>query len=120
MIAIADNLNTRNKPYMDALNRRDAKPIVDLVKKLTGSGADMINIQCSLDGTGDEEALPWVTEILSGAVDCQISLDSRNIQALTKTIPLCKKPPLINYISKNEPEGRRNYPFFIRGKIADY
>ena len=106
MIAIADNLNTRNKAYMDALAGRDGKPIADLVKKLAESGADMINVQCSLDGSGDEETLPWVVEILRDATDCGVSLDSRNIKALKKAIPACKKPPMINFISRNEPEDR--------------
>ncbi|OHE56144.1 MAG: hypothetical protein A2Z47_06590, partial [Thermodesulfovibrio sp. RBG_19FT_COMBO_42_12] len=104
MIVIAENLNTRNKLYMDALSNRDKKTIAELIKKLKESGADMINVQCSLDGIGDEDTLPWVTEILLDATDIDVSLDSRNIQALKKTIPLCKKPPLINFISETEPE----------------
>jgi len=106
MIVIADNLNTRNRIYMDAVNRRDRKTATELMKKLKESGADIINVQCSLDGAGDEDALPWATEILRDATEGDIALDSRNIQALKKALPLCKKPPLINYISKNEPEDR--------------
>jgi 5-methyltetrahydrofolate--homocysteine methyltransferase len=106
MIAISDNLNTRNKVYMDALMSEDKKTIAELIKKLRESGAETINVQCSLDGAGDEETLPWVTEILGDTTDSRISLDSRNIQALKKTLPLCKKPPIINYISRNEPDDR--------------
>jgi 5-methyltetrahydrofolate corrinoid/iron sulfur protein methyltransferase len=106
MIAIADNLNTRNKAYMDALSGRDKKAIMELVRKLNRSGADMINAQCSLDGAGDEETLPWITEIISDTADTGISLDSRNTQAIKKALPLCKKPALINFVSKNEPEDK--------------
>ena len=104
MIAIADNLNTRNKPYMDALSKKDKKATAALVKTLAASGADMINIQCSLDGAGDEETLPWVSGIIAEAGECGISLDSRNTQAIKKTLSLCKKPPLVNFISKTEPQ----------------
>lgn len=104
MIAIADNLNTRNKVYMDALMRRDKRTIEEIIKRLRESGADMINIQCSLDGAGDEETLPWVMEILAETTDCNISLDSRNTHALQKTVSLCKRPPLINFISGTEPK----------------
>lgn len=104
MIVIAENLNTRNKLYMDALSSRDRKTVAELIKKLKESGADMINVQCSLDGIGDEEILPWVTEVLCDTTDSGISLDSRNIQALKKAIPLCKRPPIINFISETEPE----------------
>jgi 5-methyltetrahydrofolate corrinoid/iron sulfur protein methyltransferase len=91
---------------MDAVAKRDKKTIAELIRRLKESGADMINIQCSLDGSGDEETLPWVTEILGDITDCDVSLDSRNTNALKKTVPLCKKPPLINFISRNEPEDR--------------
>jgi 5-methyltetrahydrofolate corrinoid/iron sulfur protein methyltransferase len=104
MIAIADNLNTRNKPYQDAVSKRDKKTVAEIVKTLTVAGADMINIQCSLDGAGDEETLPWVTGIIAEAGECGISLDSRNTKAIKKTLPLCKKPPLVNFMSKTEPE----------------
>ncbi len=104
MIAIAENLNTRNKLYMDALSSKDKKIVAELMKKLKESGADMINVQCSLDGAGDEDALPWVTEIASDSTNIDISLDSRNSNALKKAIPLCKRPPLINFISETEPE----------------
>lgn len=106
MIAIADNLNTRNRAYVDALIKRDKKALFEIIKQIQASGADMINVQCSLDGTGDEEMLPWVIEILSDQTASSLSLDSRNIRALEKTIPLCKKPPLVNFISKTEPENK--------------
>jgi 5-methyltetrahydrofolate corrinoid/iron sulfur protein methyltransferase len=106
MIAIADNLNTRNKAYMDALTRSDKNAITELIKKLAMAGADIINVQCSLDGSGDEDTLPWVTGILSEAFDGGVSLDSRNARALRKSIPLCNKPPLVNFISKTEPEDK--------------
>ncbi len=105
MIAIADNLNTRNKIYMEIIRKRDRKKLEELVKTLKGAGADVINIQCSLDGSSDDELLPWVTEIVSEIHD-NICLDSRNTLALENTLPLCKKPPLVNYISENEPEAQ--------------
>jgi len=104
MIIIADNLNTRNKTYMEALRSKNKGALSELIKKL--SHADMINIQCSLDGSGDEESLSWALESVLESTDKDICLDSRNIQALKKSIPLCRKPPLINYISQIEPEDR--------------
>lgn len=106
MIAIADNLNTRNRTYIDALVKRDKRALSALAEEIQKSGADMINIQCSLDGSGDEDNLPWIVENISDYTEGSLVLDSRNIQALRKTIPLCKKPPLVNFISKTEPEGQ--------------
>ena len=104
MIIIAENLNTRNRIYTDALAGKDKKTVTELMKKLKESGPDIINLQCSLDGVGDEDNLPWVTEIICDVADSGVSLDSRNVLALRKAIPICKKPPLINFISETEPE----------------
>lgn len=102
MIVIADNLNTRNRLYMEAVKAREGNTISRLVRELYS--ADMINVQCSLDGSEDEESLPWVVEIVSKETDAAISLDSRNLDALIRSTELLKKPPLINYISGTEPE----------------
>jgi cobalamin-dependent methionine synthase I len=102
MIVIADNLNMRNKIYMEALKGRKRDALSELVQRI--AYADMINVQSSLDGSGDEQTLPWAVGIISEMVEKDICLDSRNIQALKNSIPLCKKPPLINYVSATEPE----------------
>lgn len=85
MIAIADNLNTRNKTYMESIRIKDRKSIAGMLKKLKDSGADMINLQCSLDGSGDEDNLSWITEIASEITE-SVSLDSRNTSALKKAL----------------------------------
>ena len=102
MIVIADNLNMRNTVYTEALKGRKRDVLSEIVKKI--AHADMINVQCSLDGSGDEETLPWSVGIVLETAEKDICLDSRNMHALKKAIPLCKKPPLINYISATEPE----------------
>lgn len=102
MIVIADNLNTRNRAFMSSLEARNENAISEIARKL--SHADMINIQCSLDGSRDEETLPWLTSVVLKTFDRRISLDSRNIHALRRAVSLCPLPPLINFISQTEPE----------------
>ena len=118
MIAIADNLNTRNKVYVDAVTRKDKNTVTELIKKLTVAGADIINVQCSLDGSGDENILPWVAGIISEVTDCAVSLDSRNTLALKKAIPLCKKPPIVNFVSKTEPGDQEGLISLVSGSGA--
>lgn len=101
MLVIAENLNVRNAAYLEALKKKDKKAIEAMAKDLASSGADMINVQCSTDGSGDEEALALATEaVQAGGVP--LCLDSRNAKALRKAIPLCTEPPLINYLSADE------------------
>jgi 5-methyltetrahydrofolate--homocysteine methyltransferase len=104
MIIIAENLNTRNKTYMNAVKKKDKKALKELLKKIEDAGADIINLQCSLDGADDENTLPWVTEVLCHNVDCGISFDSRNVLAIKHALQICKRPSLINYLSDNEPD----------------
>ncbi len=114
MLVIADNLNTRNRVYMEAVKSRNKEAVSEFAKRLTN--ADMINVQCSLDGSGDEDNLPWIVRVVHETTDKDICLDSRNINALKNSIPLCKRPPLINYISANEPDKKEE----LLQLVADY
>jgi cobalamin-dependent methionine synthase I len=102
MLVIADNLNVRNKVYRDALKKKDAKAIAAMAKELAAKGADMINVQVSLDGAGDEVLLPMASEAVQKGSGLPLCLDSRNVKALKKTVPLCTEPPVINYLSADE------------------
>lgn len=102
MLVIAENLNMRNAAYREAVKKRDRKAIETMAKELATKGAEAINIQCSVDGIGDEEALPLVTEAVQQGGGLPLCLDSRNAKALKKSVPLCKEPPIINYLSADE------------------
>ncbi len=102
MIVIAENLNTRNTAYMQAVTEFDPETIKRLSGELVNAGADVINIQCSLDGSGDEEMLPRVVEVIVQSHDPVICLDTRNTEALKRSLSLCTKPPIINYLSLEE------------------
>ncbi|HUJ16502.1 MAG TPA: dihydropteroate synthase [Nitrospirota bacterium] len=102
MLVIADNLSVRNAAFGEAVRKKDEKAIAAMAKDLASRGADMINVQVSIDGSGDEELLPLVVKAVQGAVDLPLCLDSRNVKALRKAVPLCKEPPIINYLSADE------------------
>ncbi|MCL5024092.1 MAG: dihydropteroate synthase [Nitrospirae bacterium] len=104
MKVIAQNLNTRNRAFMEALQKHDKETIARLAGELAGAGAELISIQCSLDGAGDVKILPMAVEAVTEATDAGICLDSRNVAAVEAALPLCKQPPLINFISAAEPE----------------
>jgi cobalamin-dependent methionine synthase I len=102
MLVIADNLSVRNAAYREAVKKKDGKSIAEMAKELASHGADMINVQVSADGIGDDEFLPLAAEAVQNAVDLPLCLDTRNVTALRKTVPLCKEPPVINYLSADE------------------
>lgn len=119
MLVIAENLNTRNKQYMEAVKKRDSKTISLLAKELNDANADMINLQCSLDGVGDEDTLPLVVQSVEKETGLPLSLDSRNIVALKKALQICSKPPLINFISATEPADRKTLLSMARDNNAN-
>lgn len=102
MLVIADNLNIRNKRYIDAVRKKDRKTLEAMAKELAAQGADAINVQVSTDGSGDEDALPFAVEAVQQGSGLPISLDSRNTAALKKAVPLCTEPPIVNYLSADE------------------
>ena len=102
MLVIADNLSIRNKAYMDAVRKKDKREIGAMAKELAAKGAELINVQVSLDGVGDEDALPLATEAVQEATDLPLCLDSRNVKALRSAVQLCSEPPIINYLSADE------------------
>jgi cobalamin-dependent methionine synthase I len=102
MLVIAENLNIRNKDFLTAAGKKDKKAIQAMAKDLASRGADVINVQVSTDGDGDEDVLPFVTEAVQQGGAVALSLDSRNVRALRKAVPLCEEPPIINYLSADE------------------
>src|SRR5208283_3651014 len=102
MLVIAENLNIRNKAYMRAVSSRDRNTIESMAKDLAGRGADLINVQCSSDGIGDEKTLPFVAEAVQKASGLPLCLDSRNGAALKMALEFCKESPIINYLSGDE------------------
>ncbi len=102
MLVIADNLSVRNAAYMEAVKKKDRKAIEAMAKELASLGAEMINIQVSRDGVGDEDVLPMAVEAVQNGAQLPICLDSRNVAALRKAVPFCTEPPIINYLSADE------------------
>ncbi len=102
MLVIADNLSVRNAAYMEAVKKKDQKSIEAMAKELASRGAEMINVQVSQDGVGDEDALALATEAVQKGSNLPLCLDSRNVKALRKAVPLCEEPPIINYLSADE------------------
>ena len=102
MLVIADNLSVRNAVYREAVRKKDRKTIEALAKELASLGAEMINVQVSLDGVGDEDALAMAAEAVQNGAQLPLCLDSRNVKALKRAIPLCSEPPIVNYLSADE------------------
>jgi len=75
MLVIAENLNIRNAVYIGAVHKKNWKAIEGMAEELAGRGSDVINVQVSSDGTGDEDTLPCVTEAVQHASGLPLCLE---------------------------------------------
>ncbi len=114
MLAIANNITTRNRKVSEALKLRPAESIsqkvadrikkerIDFLQELASdcieAGADILDI--NLQQRYDEpEIMKFAVETVQGAVNCQLCLSSNRVDTLEAGLRACKRPPIVNYVS---------------------
>lgn len=98
MLIIGELINCTRKKVAEAAQRRDAEFFQDLARKQVQAGAHMLDVNGDL---ADQEAglLTWLVDLIQGAVDIPLCLDSADPKALVQALPLCKRRPMINSLS---------------------
>ncbi len=131
MLAIANNISTRNRRVSEALRLHPAESIsqkvadrikkerIDFLQELAsdcvGAGADILDI--NLQQRHDEpEIIKFAVETIQGAVDCQLCLSSNRADTLEAGLRACKRPPIVNYISLDEEKLKEILPLVARYK----
>jgi cobalamin-dependent methionine synthase I len=131
MLAIANNITTRNRRVSEALKLRPAesfsqkvadrfiKERIDFLQELARdclkAGADIldINLQQRHDGP---EMMKFAVETIQRAVDCQLCLSSNRADTLEAGLRACKRPPIVNYVSLDEQKLKEVLPLVARYK----
>lgn len=129
MIAIANNLTTRNRRVAEALRPRIAESIstkaaekykkerTDFLQGLASecvqAGADIleINLQQRYD---EPEIMKFAVETVQKATDHQLCLSSRNSNTLKAGLRACWRPPVVNYISLSKERLEETLPVAAR------
>jgi len=131
MLAIANNVTTRNRKVSEALRLRPAESIsqkvadrikkerIDFLQELASdcvrAGADILDI--NLQQRHDEpEIMKFAVETIQGAVDCQLCLSSNRADTLEAGLRACKRPPIVNYVSLDEEKLKEILPLVARYK----
>ncbi len=108
MLVIANNLTTRNRKINQAFreaqstgwnpDRGTADIIKECARQSVAAGADVleINIQQQYDRP---EAMVFAVEAVQQVTDRQLCLSTNNPEALEAGLGVCKRPPLVNYVS---------------------
>lgn len=98
MLMIGELINCTRKKAGEAAQKRDEEFFRDLARKQANAGAHMLDVNGDLQGQ-EAELLTWLVELVQGAVDIPLCLDSADPKALINALPLCKQRPMINSLS---------------------
>jgi cobalamin-dependent methionine synthase I len=129
MLAIANNLTTRNRKVAEALKPRTAESISpkaaekyrkertdfiqNLAEQCVKAGADIleINLQQHYD---EPEIMKFAVETVQKVTDLQLCLSSRNAETLKAGLRACHRPPVVNYISLSKERLEETLPIAAR------
>jgi cobalamin-dependent methionine synthase I len=98
MLIIGELINCTRKKVGEAAQKRDAEFLCELARKQTAAGASMLDVNGGVPEQ-EVELLSWLVDVVQGAVDIPLCLDSADPQALMKALPRCKQRPMVNSIT---------------------
>jgi cobalamin-dependent methionine synthase I len=98
MIVIGELINCTRKRVGAAAQNRDAEFIREVARNQASAGADILDVNGGIPGQ-EAECLAWLVEVVQGAVELPLCLDSSDPQALRRALPRCAKRPMINSIT---------------------
>ncbi len=112
---IGERINTTLGNVKKAVKNRDVEYIKTDVKNQTRCGATYIDVNAGARIGHEEEDMKWLLEIVQGATDLPLCLDSPDPRILEMAYALVDTPPIVNSISL---EKNRLDPMirFLKGK----
>ncbi len=100
MIIVGERINASRKRIARAIEKRDADRIVREARKQVACGASYIDINAGTSVAKEVEDLVWLAEVVSGAVEAPLCVDSANPAALEAALPVNRHGrPMINSIT---------------------
>jgi 5-methyltetrahydrofolate corrinoid/iron sulfur protein methyltransferase len=99
MKIIGEKINGAIPSTAKAIEDRDADYIADLAKRQTEAGADYLDVCAGTTPEKEYDALSWLLEVVQGASDVPICLDSPDPDMIVKTMGQVDHPGILNSIS---------------------
>jgi len=103
MIIIGERINSTSKKVFKALEERDSDFIKRIAFRQINAGAKVLDLNTSAMMDREEDAMRWLINILQTEFDITLCLDSPSFEIIKSVYPLCKKSPIINSITNEEP-----------------
>jgi len=97
-VIIGELINCTRKKVGEAAQKRDAEFLCELARRQVTAGAHMLDVNGGLPEQ-EVELLSWLVDVVQGAVDIPLCLDSADPEALMKALPRCKQRPMVNSIT---------------------
>lgn len=99
MILIADNLRITNPVIASALDKRDAEPIVKMVRRLVKNGAHAIDINTGPLNRDPEGKMTFMVRTVQDVTQLPLVLDTVNPKAVAAGVSAADRPVMINGFS---------------------
>jgi 5-methyltetrahydrofolate--homocysteine methyltransferase len=96
MLIVGERINTSRKLVNEAVENRNAADIAGDAKKQAEAGANYIDVNAGSRIGSEMDDIRWLVEIVEGAVETALSLDSPDPQVLLTMAKKVKKKPMIN------------------------
>jgi len=112
MRIVGERINTSRKLVNEAVEKRDAAYVADDAKKQAQAGAHFIDVNAGSRIGSEINDIAWLVEIVEGAVETPISLDSPDPKVLLAMSKKVKKKPMINSTTAERPRFEQMKPVF--------
>jgi cobalamin-dependent methionine synthase I len=99
MIIVAERLNAARKAVREAIERKDEALVIKEATDQFAAGADIIDINAGAHPDREEADMAWMIDLVQGAVDVRISIDSSSSRVILTNIHKLSKTPMINSVS---------------------
>jgi len=99
MLIVAERINSSRKSISEAIKAKDADFISNEAKAQAGAGAQYIDVNAGSFVGQEAEYLCWLVDVVQGATDLPLCLDSPDPAAIGAALKKVKKPCLVNSIT---------------------
>jgi len=99
VLIVAERINSSRKAISEAIKAKDADFIRSEAKAQTEAGADYIDVNAGSFIGQEAEYLCWLVEIVQGATELPLCLDSPDPAAIAAALEVVKGPVMLNSIT---------------------
>ena len=116
MLIVAERINSSRKAISEAIKAKDADFIRSEAKAQAEAGADYIDVNAGSFVGQESEYLRWLVEIVQGATDLPLCLDSPDPAAIAAALEVVKGPAMLNSITLEKKRMEEMMPLVKRYK----